>query len=100
MACCDAGASHSLHGGGAGLDRLDDVMIAGAAAKMAFELFAHGALVEVMALAPHHVDGRHDHAGCAKAALQAVVLAEGLLHRMQPAVGGETLDGRDLCAIE
>ena len=75
-------------------------MIAGAAAKIAFELFADGALVEVMALAPHHVDGRHDHAGCAKAALQAVVLAEGLLHRMQPAVGGETLDGGDFGAIE
>jgi hypothetical protein len=100
MACRDAGASHPLHGRGAGLDGLDDVVIAGAAAKIAFELFAHGAFVEVMALAAHHVDGRHDHAGCAKATLQAMVLAKRLLHRMEPAVGGETFDGRDLGAVE
>ena len=40
----------------------------------------------------HHVDRGHDHAGRAEAALQAMMLAEGFLHRMQLAVLGETLD--------
>ena len=42
----------------------------------------------------------HDHAGRAVAALQRVVLVEGLLHRVQRAVvGGEALDGGDLAAV-
>ena len=42
----------------------------------------------------HDIDRRHDHAGRAVAALQAVMLAERLLHRMQRAVRlGEALDG-------
>jgi hypothetical protein len=41
----------------------------------------------------HHVDGAHHHAGRAEAALQAVMIAEGFLHRMQ-LVGafGQALD--------
>ena len=36
-----------------------------------------------LAVVLHQVDGAHHHAGRAEAALQAVVLAEGLLHRVQ-----------------
>ena len=83
------------HGLGAGRDRLHDVVVAGAAADIAFELVADGLLVELVALAVHHIDRRHDHARRAEAALQAVVLAEGLLHRMQRAVRRRpALDGQ------
>ena len=48
----------------------------------------------------HEVDGAHHHAGGAEAALQGVMLAEHLLHRVQRAVGvGEALDRRDLGAV-
>ena len=60
---------------------------------------ADGGFVEVAALAVDDVDRGHDHAGRAEAALQAVVLAEGLLHGMQLAVLGQALDGRDLGAV-
>src|SRR5215472_12709200 len=49
--------------------RLDDVVVAGAAADVAFELVAHGGLVELSAMAAHDVDRRHDHARGAEAAL-------------------------------
>ena len=78
----------------------DDVLIAGAAAQIAFELFADDVVGEVMALAMDQIDRGHDHAGGAEAALQAVMLAEGFLHRMQRrAVGGQPLDGPDLVAV-
>src|SRR5215475_1155852 len=72
---------HPLHGFRAGGDRLDDVVVAGATAKVAFELLADGVLVELVALAADHVHRGHHHAGGTEAALQAVVLAERLLHR-------------------
>src|SRR5664279_902964 len=81
-------------------DRLDDVVIASAAADVAVELLADGVLVEIVAAAAHDIERRHDHAGGAIAALQAVVLAERLLHRMQgPARLGQTLNGGDLSAL-
>src|SRR6516225_999694 len=86
---------------GAGCDCLDDVVIAGAAAEIAFELVPDGRIVEVMTLAVDNVDGGHDHAGGAIAALQPVMLAEGLLHGMQRSVGiGETFDGEHLRPLD
>src|ERR1700747_278938 len=79
----------AAHGAGAGGDRFDDVVVAGAAADIALEFFADGPLLERVALAVPQVDRGHDHAGRAEAALQAMVLAERLLHRMQLAVGRE-----------
>src|SRR3979490_2036486 len=91
------GVRHRL---GARRDRLDDVLVAGAAAEIAFELFADGVVAEVVALAVDEIDRGHDHAGRAETALQAVMLAERLLHRMQRrAVGGEALDGLDLVPV-
>src|SRR5579864_3608669 len=68
---------------GAGGDRLDDIVIAGAAADIALELLADGVVVEVVTFAADHIDRGHDHAWRAVAALQTVVLAKRLLHRMQ-----------------
>src|SRR5690606_6126589 len=50
-------------------------------------------------LALHQIDRAHDHAGRAEAALQAVVLAERGLHRVQLAVLGQTLDRGHLGAL-
>src|SRR5262249_48710642 len=77
-------ACSRAHGPGAGRNRFDDVVIAGAAAQVAFELPADGLLVEIVAVAVHDIDCGHDHAGRAEAALQAVIVAERLLHRVQP----------------
>src|SRR5207237_661898 len=74
---------HPRHGFRASRDRLDDVVVAGAAAEIAFELLADGVLVELVALAVDHVHRGHHYARRAEAALQAVMLAERLLHRMQ-----------------
>src|SRR5271166_2016127 len=67
-------------------DRLDDVVVTGAAADVAFEPMADRGFVEVRALAVDEVDGRHDHPRRAEAALEAVIVLERLLHRMQLAV--------------
>ncbi len=76
-------------------------MVAGAAADVAFELLADGAVVEIVALAAHHVDRGHDHARRAVAALQAVIFAERFLHRMQrPVRRRQTLDGEHIGAFE
>ena len=77
------------------LDGGDDVRIGGAAAEIAAHVFADvGVAVGVAFL--HAADRRHDLPGRAVAALEGVVVDEGLLHRMQRAVAaGETLDGRD-----
>src|SRR5262245_58292602 len=65
------GRGPALHGAGAGMDRFNNVMVAGAAAEVAVELLADRAFVELVTLAPDHLDRRHDHAGRAVAALQA-----------------------------
>src|SRR5262249_58186907 len=89
------------HGFGAGRDRLHDVVVAGAAADVAFELMADGLLVEVVALAVHDVDRRHDHARRAVSALQPMMLAERFLHRMQrPVLLRQPLDGGDVGALD
>ena len=96
-----ASRAAAAHGARAGGDRLDDVVIAGAAADIAFELLADGAVVEIVALAAHDIDRGHDHAGRAIAALQPVIFAERFLHRMQRAVGRRrSLDGQHVGALE
>src|SRR5262245_54009693 len=92
--------SCSRHRLGAGGDRLHDVVVARAAADIALELLADRLVVEIAALAADHIDRGHDHAGRAETALQAVILAEGLLHRMQLAVLREPLDRGDVRALD
>src|SRR5580704_15700343 len=77
------GGLRDLHAAGRIEHGLDDIVIAGAAADIAFELLADGGLVELAAMTLHDVDRRHDHARRAIAALQAVIVAERRLHRMQ-----------------
>src|SRR5260370_1381460 len=86
------------HRARAGLHGLDDVVIAGAAADVAFQPFAYVLLAGIGVMAGE-VDGAHDHARGAEAALQPVMLAEGGLHRMQRAIAGQPPHGGPLSAI-
>ena len=92
-ACRDA-----LHVRSGGQDRLDDVVVARAAADVALEPLAHLVLARVGVLL-QQVGGAHQHAGRAEAALQAVMLAERLLQRVQLAALGQALDRRHLGAV-
>ena len=90
------GVHQRMRGG----DRLDDVVVTGAAAEIAFQAFADFLLGQAVGMRLHQVDGGHDHAGGTEAALQCVMLAEHLLHRVQRAVGrGKALDREDARAV-
>src|SRR6478609_6822368 len=80
------------------LDRLDDVVIAGASADVAVERLADLFLARLRVVG-EQLHRRHHHPRRAEAALQAVALAERRLHRVQLAVLGQALDGRDLAAL-
>src|SRR5207302_1738182 len=79
-------------------DGIDNVGITGAAAEVAFDgvadLFAGRFRVPLKQL-----DGHHDHAGRAIAALQAVTFPEPFLDRMQSAVCGQTFNRSDLRTV-
>src|SRR5205085_12129361 len=84
-----------LHAGGGVEHRFDDIVIAGAAADIAFQLVPDGLLVELAAMAMDDVDRRHDHARSTVTALQAVIVAESRLHRVQFVTFRDALDGGD-----
>src|SRR5579862_4946987 len=76
---------------GAGFDRLDDVVVAGATADIAFETGPDLLLARVLVDA-QEIDRAHHHAGRAEAALEGVVLAERRLHRVELVALGEAFD--------
>src|SRR5689334_7444836 len=78
--------------------RLDDVLVAGAAAQVAGQRPAHVLLGRVEALVKERLGGQH-HARRAEPALQPVLLPEALLQRVQLAGGGQALDGADLHSV-
>src|SRR5215210_4934587 len=80
------------------LDGLDDVLVAGAAAQVALEALPDLLLGGVRVLL-QEADGSHDHAWRAIAALEAVCLVEGLLHRVPVSVLGDPLYSRDLAPV-
>jgi hypothetical protein len=73
-------------------------VVAGAAAEVALERHAHLVLAGV-GIALQQVRRGHDHPRRAVAALEAVVLPEALLDRVQRVGASEPLDRRDLTAI-
>jgi hypothetical protein len=76
-------------------------VIASAAANIAFKLLTDGAVFEVVAFAADYIDRGHDHARRAEAALQAVIFAESLLHRVEwPVRGRQSLDRQHVGALE
>src|SRR6476659_4531436 len=58
----------NLHAPGRIEHRFDDIVVAGAAADVAFEFLPNGLFVEIAAVAVHTIDRRHDHARGAVAA--------------------------------
>ena len=80
------------------LDRLDDVHVAGAAAEVAADPLADLRLGRVGVLA-EQPGGLHDHPRGAEAALEAVLVPERLLERMEGGAVGHALDGPDLAAV-
>src|SRR5207247_8112489 len=76
----------------------DDVLIAGAAAEIAFDAVADLG-VGGRRVALQQLFRSHDHAGRAEAALQAMLIPESLLHVVQMAIGGEALDGEEAAAV-
>ena len=80
------------------LDRLDDVHVAGAAAEVAADPLPDLLLVRVRVLVEQ--PGRlHDHARRAEAALEAVLVPERLLERVERRAVGHALDRLDLGAV-
>ena len=77
------------------LHGLDDVVVPGAAAQVAVDAVADLLLGRIRVLR-QQVDGRHDHAWRAVAALQAVALLEGRLHGVPVITCRQALDRRDL----
>src|SRR5207248_4931124 len=80
------------------LDGRNDVRIRGAATNIAAHIFADIIVAGSVAFLDAG-DRRHDLARRAVAALERVLLDEGLLHRMQLVAGGQPLDGGDLAAL-
>src|ERR1700688_3551811 len=76
---CDAMAAFSsgLHLRGRFANGGHDVLISGAAAERAFDAMPHLRLARV-GIALEQIAGRHDHARRAEAALQAMLVPEGL----------------------
>src|SRR5262249_43212528 len=80
------------------LDGLDDVLVAGAAAEVALQTAPNLRLGQTRPVRAEQLRGGHDDPRRAETALQAVPLPESLLERMELAVAGQALDGRDLGA--
>src|SRR6267143_869662 len=83
---------------GGPLDRLHDVVIAGAPAQIAFQLMSDQ-LLGRLGIAFEHLVDRHDHAGRAEPALEPVLLPEPLLNRVELAVLRQPLDRHDVGAV-
>src|SRR3954463_4104270 len=76
-------------------DRADDVLVARAAAEVSLQAAPDVLVGELAVALPDQVDRVHDHPWRAEAALQAVVLPEGLLHGVQLSVLRDALDRGD-----
>src|SRR5258708_40259919 len=84
--------------GGRGLHGVDDVLVAGAAAEVAFDAVPDLRFGGVR-IALEDLFRGHDHAGSAKSALRAVLVPEGFLHGVEFAVDGESFDGEHLAPV-
>src|SRR3546814_871932 len=91
----ESGMVLPLHARGGRLDGLDDVVITRAAADVALQPLADLVFLGIGVLL-QKVHGGHHHARRAEAALQPVMLAEGRLPGVQPAVLRQPLDGGHL----
>src|SRR5712692_11485814 len=86
------------HRPGGRLDRLDDVLVAGAPAEVPLDPQPN-LLLGWVRIAFQQLLGRQDHTRRAEAALETVLVPEGLLERVKLATLGQALDGGDLGAV-
>src|SRR5688500_8623186 len=77
------------------LHRLDDILIAGAAAEVGREYIQQLVVADVR-IPLQRIRRQHQEARRAEAALQSVVIDEGLLQRVQRVTVRQALDGADL----
>src|SRR6187397_701162 len=80
------------------LDRLDDVHVAGAATKVAADPLPDLGFVRVGVLG-EEPSGLHDHPRRTEATLEAVLIPERLLERVEGRLAGHPLDRLELAAI-
>src|SRR5206468_3746671 len=80
------------------LDRIDDVLVAGAAADVALERMPNLVFARLRVLLEEAHGGEH-HATRAVATLERVVLVKALLQPMEGSVLGQTLDRADLVPV-
>jgi hypothetical protein len=80
------------------LDRFDDILIACTPAQVAFQAMSYFLLGWVW-IVLEKIHDRDDHAGRAESTLKTVFLPEGILHRMQIAIGGQAFNGGDTTSI-
>src|SRR5579885_843343 len=81
-----------------GFHRVDDMLIAGAPANVAFEAFADLGLGGAGVIGEQLLGGQ-DHSRRAKSALQPVLVPEGFLQRVEFAVDGQAFNRGDLAAV-
>src|SRR5262249_42458724 len=81
-----------------GADSLDDVLIAGTATEIRRQHVEQIAIGDI-GFALKHADGQHQEAGRAETALQAVMIHEGLLDRVQLFAICQPFDRPDLTAV-
>ena len=81
-----------------GADRLDDVLVAGAAAQIARQAFAD-VVVGGERIFSQQIGRRHQHARRAEAALQSVMLVKQFLQRVHLPDAAEAFDRLDAAAI-
>src|SRR5579883_751523 len=93
-----SGMSFPPHRMGAGADGLHDIVVAGAAADVALKPFADFPFARV-GMVLHQIQRAHHHAGGAETTLQAMIVTERLLHRVQLPVLGQPFDGEDVSAF-
>src|SRR4029079_14270375 len=92
---CLGGSGHLA---GRLLDRLDDVHVSGTATQVAADPLADLVLGRRLVLA-EEPGSLHDHARGAEAALEAVLVPERLLERVEGGAVGPALDGLDLSTV-
>jgi hypothetical protein len=90
---------HASLSGGGRFDRVDNVLISGAAAEIALQAVAN-LLVGRVGVPRQNLFGAEDHAGCTETALKTVLVPERFLHGVEFAVGGgQALDGGQVPAV-
>ena len=87
-----------LERGGRMQHGFNDVLVAGATAQIAGHADPHFGFGRVGVVLQEAV-GAHQHARCAKAALQAVLFVKAVLQRVQHAAVGQAFDGFDFAAL-